>query len=94
VFANSKGGYLNKPTTQNKFYRLLEQAGLPKIHIHDLRYTAITLMMEMGINQKAIQHRVGHARMDQTWKYTLVSAAMQEEIATQLDTLFCSPKPS
>jgi integrase len=87
VFADRKGGYLNKTTNTNKFHRLLEQAGLPKIRIHDLRYTAITLMMEMGINQKAIQHRVGHANLHQTWKYTHVSTSMQEEIAARLDAL-------
>jgi integrase len=94
VFSNAKGGYLVKLTNTSKFHRLLEQAGLPEIRIHDLRYTAITILMEMGINQKAIQHRVGHAHLEQTWKYTLVSASMQEEIAARLDTLLWGEKPS
>jgi integrase len=93
VFSNDKGGYVWKLTNTNKFHRLLEKAGLPQIRIHDLRYTAITLMMEMGINQKAIQHRVGHAHLEQTWKYTHVSDAMQEEIATRLDSLLWGEKP-
>ncbi len=94
VFSNDKGDYLQKPTTLSKFHRLLEKAGLPKIRIHDLRYTAVTLMMEMGINQKAIQHRVGHANLKQTWKYTHVSDTMQEEIASRLDTLLWGENPS
>jgi integrase len=87
VFPDNKGRHLRKVTTTNRFHRLLEQAGLPKIRIHDLRHTAITIMMEMGINQKAIQQRVGHAHLEQTWKYTHVSDAMQGEIAARLDTL-------
>jgi integrase len=94
VFSNDKGGYLLKTTNTRKFHRLLARAGLPEIRIHDLRYTAITLMMEMGINQKAIQHRVGHAHLEQTWKYTHVSESMQAEIASRLDTLLWGENPS
>jgi integrase len=94
VFPTTKGGYLYKTSNSHKFYRLLSQAGLPQIHIHELRYTAVTLMMEMGINQKAIQHRVGHAQMKMTLKYTRVSAAMQEEIAVRLDRLLWGSEPS
>jgi integrase len=94
VFPNSKGGYQRKLTNTSRFHRLLAQAGLPEIRIHDLRYTAVTLMMEMGINQKAIQHRVGHAHLEQTWKYTHVSDTMQEEIASRLDTLLWGENPS
>src|SRR6266487_1718139 len=94
VFSNDKGGYLLKTTNTSKFHRLLARAGLPEIRIHDLRYTAITLMMEMGINQKAIQHRVGHAHLEQTWKYTHVSDAMQAEIVSRLDTLLWGENPS
>ncbi|MBV9614446.1 MAG: tyrosine-type recombinase/integrase [Ktedonobacteraceae bacterium] len=64
-----------------------------KIRIHDLRYTAIIMMMEMGINQKAIRHRVGHAHLEQTWKYTHVSDIVQEEIATRLDILLLGENP-
>ncbi len=94
VFPNEKGGYQLKLTNTSKFHRLLKKAELPEIRIHDLRYTAITLMMEMGINQKAIQHRVGHAHLEQTWKYTHVSDAMQGEIAARLDTLLWGRNPS
>jgi integrase len=93
VFSNDKGGYLLKLTNTSKFHRLLARAGLPQIRIHDLRYTAITLMMEMGINQKAIRHRVGHAHLEQTWKYTHVSNSMQGEIASRLDTLLWGENP-
>jgi integrase len=94
VFANKEGKYLEKLQNRKKFYMLLEQAGLPRIRIHDLRHTAITLMMEMGINQKAIQERVGHARIDETWKYTHVSESMEKEIAARLDTLLWGENPS
>lgn len=87
VFASISGRYMEKVENTKKFHRLLERAGLPSIRIHDLRHTAITLMQEMRLNEKAIQERVGHTNMEMTWKYTHVSQQMQEEIATRLDTL-------
>lgn len=94
VFPSRTGRYLEKTNTTKRFYRLLDQAGLPRIRLHDLRHTAITLMQEMGLNQKAIQERVGHADMSMTWKYTHVSRRMQEEIVSKLDMLLWRQKPS
>lgn len=94
VFPSKTGGYLAQGSNRKSFYHLLDIAELPRIHIHELRHTAITLMQEMGLNQKAIQERVGHATMSMTWKYTHVSQQMQEEIASRLDTLLWGQKPS
>ncbi len=87
VFPSSVGTHFEKSNMRRRFHSLLDKAGLPCIRIHDLRHTAITLMMEMGLNQKAIQERVGHIDMKMTWKYTHVSQQMQEEIASRMDRL-------
>ena len=87
VFPSRTGRHLEKINTIGRFHALLEQVGLPRIRIHDLRHTAITLMMEMGLNQKAIQERVGHTDMKMTWKYTHVSQQMQEEITSRMESI-------
>ena len=45
----------------NVFGRALERAGLPRIRIHDLRHTAVSLAIAAGVDPKASQARAGHS---------------------------------
>jgi len=88
VFCNSIGGFLIAGTVRKHFYLLLEKAGLPKMHIHDLRHTASTLFQSMGVNPKTVQEMLGHSEMSQTFDYTHVLPSMQREAVEKMDTLF------
>jgi integrase len=41
-------------------------AGLPPVHSHQLRHTAVSLLIDDGANPKAVQVFVGHARIQET----------------------------
>ena len=43
------------------FFPLLHRAGLPRIRFHDLRHTAVTLLLGGGINPKVISEMLGHS---------------------------------
>jgi integrase len=45
----------------DQFQRLAKDAGLPRIRLHDLRTTTITLMGQAGVPIVEIKELVGHA---------------------------------
>ena len=92
VFCTRKGGYLRQHTVRLQFYRLLKQAGLPQIHVHDLRHSAATLLRSMGVDLKVIQQILGHSNLDITANiYSHVLPSMQEEAVEKMNKLFEKP---
>ena len=39
----------------------MKRAGLPRIRLHDLRHTNVTLALAAGSNPKTVSDRLGHA---------------------------------
>ena len=68
---------------------ILEEAGLPLIRFHDLRHSAATILLSMGVNPKVIQERLGHASVTITLgRYSHVTASMQREANGLLNEAF------
>lgn len=44
-----------------------EQAGLPRIRIHDFRHSHASLLANEGINIQEIARRLGHSKIEITW---------------------------
>ena len=71
------------------FKKLLQEAGIPAIHLHDLRHSAATILISMGINPKAIQELLEHSDISITLGvYGHVMPTMQQEIADKWDSVF------
>jgi integrase len=88
VCCNRKGGFFLFVGVRASFYRLLDKAGLPRMHIHDLRHHAATLMRSLGVDLKVVQEILGHADLDVTaniYSYTLPH--MQKDAAKKMDIL-------
>ncbi|WP_149404730.1 tyrosine-type recombinase/integrase, partial [Dictyobacter arantiisoli] len=51
---------------QKQFHSLLAEAGLDPMHFHDLRHSAATILMGMGVNVKVIQELLGHSNISTT----------------------------
>lgn len=67
VQKNGERMYMTTPTLE--FTRLVsgynrehENCPLPKIRLHDLRHTGVTLMIASGVDIETISRRVGHSR--------------------------------
>ncbi|MHB1007007.1 MAG: site-specific integrase [Chloroflexota bacterium] len=92
IFCNSRGRPLERPNlTQRSFRPLLTKAGLPQIRFHDLRHSAATLLLFLGINPKVVQERLGHATIGMTLDvYSHVVPDMQRQAAGKIDDLFAS----
>jgi integrase len=61
VFCDLHGGYLNSRYLLKMFDRLLKDAELPHMHFHDLRHSAASILLSMGVNPKVIQELLGHS---------------------------------
>ncbi len=87
VFTGLEGGYLNPRYLVKLFSRLLTEAGLPHIRFHDLRHSAATLLLSMGVEMKVIREILGHSNIGMTADvYSHVSLAMQKTAMDKWNT--------
>ena len=80
VFPSKTGNYFHKGTLYRNFHKILAKAGLPLMRIHDLRHSAATILLAMGVNIKVVQEILGHSNISMTLGiYGHVLPGMQEE---------------
>jgi integrase len=71
------------------FARVLEDAGLPHLRFHDLRHSAATLLLGMGVHPKVVQEILGHSTIAMTLDiYSHVLPSLQKEAMEKWDGLF------
>ena len=61
------------------------EAGVPRIRIHDIRHSAVSLLIDMGFSATAIADRVGHESIDITYNYAHLFPSKQAEMADKLN---------
>jgi integrase len=80
VFTDLQGGYLNPRYMVKMFDSPLDEAGLPHMRSHDLRHSAATLLLGMGVHPKIVQEILGHSQISMTLDtYSHVLPSMQKE---------------
>jgi len=60
VFTGALGKPLDLDAVYKSFKRLLKANNIPDIRLHDLRHTAVTIMLENGDGAKVVQKELGH----------------------------------
>ncbi|MBV9690100.1 MAG: tyrosine-type recombinase/integrase [Ktedonobacteraceae bacterium] len=89
VFCTSIGTHVN-PTKDilDPLKALLRKASLPDIRFHDLRHSAGTLLLAMGIHPKIAQELLGHSNISMTMDiYSHVLPGMQQEAISKLNDM-------
>jgi integrase len=61
LFTNQHGGLLSPGYVTHTFSRLVAEAGLPPIRLHDLRHGAASLSLAAGNDLKVVQAMFGHS---------------------------------
>jgi integrase len=84
------GGLDGKPRDPTEFtrhfHRVLQQAGVPPIRLHDARHTFATLMLELGESPKTVQTMLGHSSVAITLDiYSHVSLKLEKRAASRLN---------
>jgi len=69
--------------------KILENAKLPHMRLHDLRHTHATMLFGAGLNPKIVSERLGHSSIRITLDlYGHVVPSMQKEATKALEDLF------
>lgn len=66
VFFSEVGTPLDGPNVTHRFQRLLREAGLERYRFHDLRHTAITQLVSLGIDIRTVSAIAGHSQVSTT----------------------------
>jgi integrase len=67
VFANRKGKMLRNIAFRDALMRCLDDAGLKRIRVHDLRHTYATIRLLRGHNVGDVSYQLGHSSIKITY---------------------------
>lgn len=88
IVCTDDGKPLDPRNLLRQFYRLIEEANVPRISFHDLRHTHATILMQQGENPKVVSERLGHSRVGITLDlYSHVSDDLQEQAAEKFENV-------
>lgn len=91
VFSGLEGGPLNPSYLLRLFDTLLEKAGILHMRFHDLRHSAATLLLSMGVNPKIVQEILGPSNISIAMDvYSHVLPSMQYEAMGKWDDVLGS----
>lgn len=85
-FTTPRGTPLDPRNTSRAWYAFLDSAGLRRIRLHDLRHTAISLVLAQGGSLEDAKRMARHSSIRQTSDtYGHLVRARQREVAEMLD---------
>lgn len=86
VFITPKGYAVNATWLTKHFQQLLDDAGLPRMRLHDLRHGAASLLAGAGVHPRIAQGLLRHATSKTTQDvYTHTTAGQERAAADALD---------
>lgn len=86
VFTTRVGTPLDERGVLRRFQRILTLAGLPKMRLHDLRHSAVAILIAQGVHIKAISELLGHSSVAFTLQvYGHLFEETKRETALKMD---------
>ena len=76
---------VTKSYLNHEMERGAKQAGVKKIRVHDIRHSAVSLLIDMGFSVLAIGERMGHEAEKITYRYAHLFPTVQTEMAEKLE---------
>jgi len=62
VFRAKRGGPIRESYFVQRYFKpLLKTSGMPEIRLYDLRHTAATISLLVGVSPKVVSEQLGHA---------------------------------
>jgi len=69
LFPSQAGLMLDESHLIRAFHRILDQSGLPRFHVYDLRHTFASLLLSSNVPLLYVSHQLGHTKPTITLKY-------------------------
>ena len=85
IESNDRMFTVTKSYLHREMDRGAKEAGVKRIRIHDIRHSAVSLLIDMGFTATAIADRVGHESIDITYNYAHLFPSKQTEMAEKLN---------
>ena len=86
IFARADGSMMHPDSLSHACSRLAKQAGLNGAHLHSLRHTQASLLIEQGEHTKVISERLGHSSTSFTEDvYGHLMPGMEQAAAAKVD---------
>jgi integrase len=87
IFITEFGRPVNANSLVYKHFKpILKRAGLPNIRLYDLRHTAATLALSVGVSPKVVSEQLGHTSAAFTLDvYSHVLPHMQDDAAAKVE---------
>lgn len=76
---------VTKSYLNHEMERGAKQAGVKKIRVHDIRHSAVSLLINMGFSVLAIGERMGHEAEKITYRYAHLFPTVQTQMAEKLE---------
>jgi integrase len=90
VFTTPTGRPLSPHADWAEWKRLLEKAEVPERRLHDARHTAATVLLLLGVNERAVMSVMGSSTA-MAARYQHVVAAVQRAVADDVGGLLWTP---
>lgn len=90
VFPNRLGGPTHIRVDHESWKALLKRAGVRDARLHDARHTAATMLLLLGIPQRAVMDVMGWSEASMATRYQHITAELTGAIADQVGELYWS----
>ena len=87
MFLGPKGARPTRSNFHTIWSKARQQAGVPHLHLHDLRHTGNTLAAETGATLRELMDRMGHRSTRAALIYLHARDQRDRAIADGLDTI-------
>ena len=91
VFTTPTGRPINPSTDYHQWKRLLAAAGLRDGRLHDARHTAATMLLILGVPERAVMGLMGWSSTGMAARYQHVTGAVRDDVAERMGGLIWGP---
>jgi len=91
VFAGATGSPIDPRADNRQWGELLDAAGVREARLHDARHTAATMLLVLGVNQRAVMGLMGWSNSSMTTRYQHLTPELRRDVAEQVGGLLWVP---
>lgn len=85
MFAQPNGRPIDQTMDRKEWKRLLTDGGVRLARLHDARHTAATVLLLLGVPERAAMEVMGWSHSSMAKRYQHVTAVLRQDIAARLD---------